>query len=153
MRLLRLCECEGRIDFGAYLALRDSVTIGEALELEAALVVIGDNREEYSDFRREWDKRERGKPRDAPTLANPTGQRKADPAEIRAELEHRQSVLARDRARLNRHRLAVACAASHMPESAGRMDLAAVLATEQANASHEQVVSYLTKQLEDVANE
>jgi hypothetical protein len=152
MRLLRLCECEGRIDFGAYLALRDSVTIGEALELEAALVVIADNREEYSDFRREYDKRERGA-QGAPTLANPTGQRKINPAEIRAEIEHRQKALERDRARLSKHRMAVACEASGLPEPPGRMDLAAAMATDQAIVSHEQVVIYLTKQLEGVANE
>jgi hypothetical protein len=83
MRMLRLCECEGRIDMRAYLALREEITMGEALELEAALVVIADNREEYSDFKQDWDKRKRGETHDAPTLANPTGQRKANPARPR----------------------------------------------------------------------
>jgi hypothetical protein len=137
----------------AYLALREEITIGEALELEAALVVIADNREEYSDFKQDWDKRKRGETHDAPTLANPTGQRRADPAEIRSEIAHRRAALERDRARLNRHRMAVACAASGMPEPPGRMDLGAAQATDQAIVSHEQVLTYLTKQLEGVANE
>jgi hypothetical protein len=153
MRMYRLCENEGRLDMRAYLALRDEITAGEALELEAALVVIADNREEYSEFRRDWDKRKRGETHDAPTLANPTGKRKVDPAEIRAEIAHREAALARDRARMNKHRMAVACAASGMPEPAGRMDLAAALATEQALVSHAQVIAYLTKQLESTANE
>jgi hypothetical protein len=48
---MRLCERDGAFDFGAYHALNHSVTWAEALRINAALVVIGDERAHYSEWR------------------------------------------------------------------------------------------------------
>jgi hypothetical protein len=142
MRLYRLCECEGRLDFGAYAALKNDVTIAEALELEAALCVIGDHRAEFAEFYQDDKKREhRGEAVEVRSLAGPT------PAQMREELAYRQGCLERARGLLTAHRRAVGMAASGLPEPPGRIDPGTVTALEAAAASHAEVVSYLTEKL------
>lgn len=124
---------------GAYLALRDEITIGEALEIEAALCVIGDRRESFAEWRR------RNPHATAEKAQAATGGQGAAPSSdaLRDELAHREQCLARDRGRLEKHRHAVALAAAGQPEPAGRMDVASARVLEQAIASHRSVIDYL----------
>jgi hypothetical protein len=142
MRLLRMCEHEGRADIGAYVALRDDVTIGEALEIEAALVVVGDFRAEFSDFMRDY------KPAQSPTSPAHVGELRATPEDLRAELAHRESVLARAQAARMKHRAAIAYAASGQPEPPGRLSHAAIVAVDNAIAAQENAIAALRAQLE-----
>ena len=48
---MRLCEREGAFDFAAYHALATDVTWAEALRINTALVIIGDERAAYSEWR------------------------------------------------------------------------------------------------------
>ncbi len=145
MRLLRLCESEGRVDFKAYLALRDSISIREALEIETALCVIGDRREEYTEFRREYVERTKGKSKTVDIGEVAHG--KATHTELRKELESRQARLDAHRHKLMMHRTAVAYAASGQVEPPGRLTPEAARSLDTSITSHEQIVEYLTEQL------
>lgn len=144
MRLLRMCESEGRIDFGAYSALKSDLTLGEALELEAALCVAGDQRAEFAEFYQEYKKKELSPNQPADESAT---QPKVTPEQIRAEIKYRRDMLQRDTERLMRHRTAVGMAASGQPEPPGRLGVKVVQVTEQAIASHKNVIAYLEGQL------
>jgi len=48
---MRLCERDGAFDFAAYHALGTSITWSEALRINAALVVINDERTAYAEWR------------------------------------------------------------------------------------------------------
>lgn len=141
MRLYRLCEHEGRIDVSTYIAFRDHVTIGEALEMEAAVCAIGDFRAEFSDFMRDY------KPSMSAGLA-PTSDQQATPEDLRAEITHRESLLERARAARLRHRAAVAYAASGQQEPPGRLTRAAIDAVDQSIAAQESAIAYLRAKLE-----
>lgn len=141
-----MCEHDGRLDMGAYVALREDVTIGEALEIEAALCVIGDFREEYSDFRSKW--RDSG----APIGPRPASESRARPEDLRAELTHRTTMLERAQAARMRHRAAIAYAASGQPEPPGRLSHAAIAAVDATIAAQENAIAALRAQLESVSN-
>lgn len=127
----------------AYLALRDEITIGEALEIEAALCVIGDRRESFAEWRR---KNPHAAAEPSPVAGGGEPRPPTHDA-LRDELAHRERSLARDRALLEKHRHAVAYAAAGHPEPPGRMDVATARVLEQAIASHRSVIDHLREQL------
>lgn len=137
-----MCEHEGRADMGAYVALRDSITIGEALEIEASLVVIGDFRAEFGDFMRDY------RPAQMPTSPAHVGELRATAEEMRAELASRSAVLERAQTARMKHRAAIAYAASGQPEPPGRLSPAAIAAVENAISAQENAIAALRAQLE-----
>jgi hypothetical protein len=53
---MRLCERDGAFDFAAYSALNREVTWQEALRINTAIVIIGDERAHYAEWRGHSDK-------------------------------------------------------------------------------------------------
>jgi hypothetical protein len=52
-----MCVSDGALDFGAYEALSTRITWDEAIRISTALTVIGDEREDYTEWRKEREKR------------------------------------------------------------------------------------------------
>jgi len=52
-----MCVADGALDFGAYEALSTRITWEEAIRISTALTVIGDEREDYTEWRKEREKR------------------------------------------------------------------------------------------------
>lgn len=94
---MRLCEREGAFDFAAYRALARDVTWEEALRINAALVVIGDERAAYS----EWRAANKEKGATTPTPSALTLD------DYRRELDEAREQLAAAQQMLVRHRRAV----------------------------------------------
>jgi len=94
---MRLCERDGAFDFAAYRALSTDVTWQEALRINASLVVIGDERAHYS----EW----RGK--DGKTAAPTPLPSALTLADYKRELDDARGHMADAQQMLARHRRAV----------------------------------------------
>jgi len=108
MRLLRLCESEGHFHAPTYLGFRDHISLAEALEIEAAMCVIGDHRAEYVDFYKSYEP-------PPPALAENQTSAPLTHATLRDELAHREQRLAALESTRLRHRAAIAYAASGQP--------------------------------------
>jgi hypothetical protein len=52
-----MCVSDGALDFSAYEALSTRITWDEAIRISTALTVIGDEREDYTEWRKEREKR------------------------------------------------------------------------------------------------
>lgn len=104
MRLYRLCENKHGMDLRAYKALREDISLAEALELEAARCILRDEQAEFADFYQEH-RANAAKPSDKrPQKGIP------DPAkdDIAAEIEYREGQLQAAERRLMEHRMAIA---------------------------------------------
>jgi hypothetical protein len=93
-----MCVSDGALDFGAYEALSTRISWDEALRISTALTVIGDEREDYTEWRKEREKRG--------ARANPGGQLTTDGVQI--ERDQQAVALQRVRGMLNEHRAWVA---------------------------------------------
>jgi len=124
----------------AYLALRDSISIAEALEIEAARCVIGDFLAEWNDFSSTY------KP---DTLAHSDTPTAATPDETKGEVASR--VAARDRliAARQRHRMAIAYASSGQAEPPGRLTHDAAQSIDAMITAHDETLNYLRGRLGD----
>lgn len=107
---MRLCECDGAFDFAAYRALNTVITWEEALRINAALVVINDERVAYGEWRAGGGK---GGPR-GPGPAGPVVELKLD--DYKRELVDAREQLDAAQQMLVRHRRAV-----HAGEDEGRL--------------------------------
>ena len=147
MRLYRLCEGKKGIEIGSYLAMRDSISLAEALKIEAATCILGDERAEFTDFYQEYLKTGRKKPAKT-SFKMPAGPSKA---ELEAEIEYRESQLTRQKERLMRHRQAVAYAASGQEEPPGRLTLAQAKAIDESIKAQEASIAHARGMLEATA--
>jgi hypothetical protein len=93
-----MCVSDGALDFGAYEALSTRISWDEALRISTALTVIGDEREDYTEWRKEREKRG--------ARANPGGQLTTDGVQI--ERDQQAVALQRVRGMLSEHRAWVA---------------------------------------------
>jgi hypothetical protein len=93
-----MCVSDGALDFGAYEALSTRITWDEAIRISTALTVIGDEREDYTEWRKEREKRG--------ARANPGGQPTTDGVQI--ERDQQAVALQRVRGMLSEHRAWVA---------------------------------------------
>jgi hypothetical protein len=141
MRLLRLCESEGGLDFGSFLALRESVSLGEALEIEAALCVIGDQRAEFADFFQA----NQGKSTAEKVKPGAVEGSAASLDGLKLELVDRERRLDVGARRLMAHRQAVA-----MPDSdqSGRLSVKAARSLQESLDAQRNSIAYVSKLME-----
>lgn len=127
----------------AYRALRDDVTIGEALELETVRCILGDRRAAFQDWYPKHMERERAESKTRARDGAPSV------AEMLAESERRTAAVNKLMALVVDHRRALACALSGQAEPPGRLPPASLDAIESAIASHREVLAYLERQISD----
>lgn len=141
--MLSLCDSDGTIDVSAYRALRDDVTIGEAMDLEAVRCILGDRRAAFQAWYPRHAERERTNTRARAVDGAPSG------SEMHAEIERRTEALGKLTELTGAHRAAVACAISGQAEPPGRLPLASLDEIEGAIASHREVLAYLAAKVSD----
>lgn len=94
---MRLCERDGAFDFAAYNALNTAITWEEALRINAALVVINDERVAYGEWRASGDKDKPGAAGASPVVELTLDDYKRELTDAREQLDAAQQMLVRHR--------------------------------------------------------